>query len=76
LRNSNTLVIVLSSNSVKSPWLFFEIGAAIAGDKKIIPVVIDDIRTEQLPLALTKYQYLREKSPQKASKEIAKVVSH
>jgi hypothetical protein len=70
------MVVILSANSMKSPWIFFELGAAFAGNKKIIPVVIDDIAHERLPLPLTRYQYLREKSPVEAGKEVARVLEN
>ena len=74
LRSSNILIVILSSNSAKSPWIFFELGAAVADNKRIIPVVIDDIGQENLPLPIIKYQYLRENSPVKAGEEIAKAL--
>ena len=73
LRSSNILIIILSSNSAKSPGIFFEMGAAVADNKRIIPIVIDDIGHEKLPLPLIKYPYLRENSPVKAGEEIAKI---
>lgn len=74
LRSSNILIVILSVNSAKSPYIFFELGAAVADNKRIIPVVIDDISQENLPLPLIKYQYLRESSPEQASKEILKAL--
>ncbi|VVB93201.1 TIR domain protein [uncultured archaeon] len=71
IRASNTIVVLLSANSVKSPWVFFELGVAVADNKKFIPIVIDDIRSEQITLP---YQYLRESSPVSAAKEVAKIV--
>lgn len=76
LRASNTLIVLLSSNSVKSSGIFFELGAAVAGNKRIIPIVIDDIGNEQLPLPLMKYQYLRESSPVSAAKAVVKAVQN
>ena len=74
LRSSNILIVILSSNSAKSPYIFFEIGAAVADNKRIIFVVIDDIGQENLPLLINKYHYLRENSPVKAGEEIAKAL--
>ena len=76
LRASNTLIVLLSSNSVKSSWIFFELGAAVAGNKRIIPIVIDDIGNEQLPLPVMKYRYLRESSPVSAAKVVVKAVQN
>jgi len=76
LRASNTLVVLLSPNSVKSRGVFFELGAAIADNKRIIPIVIDDVESGQLPLPLTKYQYMRESSPVSAAKKVARAVKN
>jgi len=73
---SNFLVLFISRYTLGRPWIFFELGAAFAGNKKIIPVVIDDIAHERLPLPLTRYQYLREKSPVEAGKEVARVLEN
>ena len=43
LSDSSTLIIILSPNSVDSPWTFFELGAAVADRKRIIPVVTGDV---------------------------------
>ena len=76
LRESNTLIVLLSSNSVKSSWIFFELGAAVAGNKRIIPIVIDDTGNVQLPLPVMKYRYLRESSPVSAAKVVVKAVQN
>ena len=75
LRKSSVLVVFLSNNSIRSPYIFFELGAAVADNKKIIPIVIDEIEPGKLPLPLTKYQYLKETSPETAAKEVAKALS-
>lgn len=73
LRDSNALIFILSKNSVKSNWIYFEIGVALADDKKIIPIIVDDVGHEQIPLIFTRYQSLRTQSPDEASKEVAKL---
>jgi len=74
LRESGTLVMVLSPNSITSPWMFFELGAAFADKKRIIPVLIGDMDTAKIPMALQKFQALREKSPQEAGKRVVGVL--
>ncbi len=76
LRASSTFIILLSSNSIKNNWVFFEFGAAVAGNKRIIPIVIDDIGNEKLPLPITRYQFLRESSPLSAAKMVAKAIKN
>ena len=75
LRASKTLIVVLSNQTADSPWTFFEIGAAIADNKTIIPILTDEnIDIETLPLALRPYQFLIEPSPQTAGKRVADVL--
>ena len=76
LRASNTLIVLLSPKSIKNSGIFFELGAAVAGNKRIIPIIIDDVGNEQLPLPVIKYQYLRESSPVSAAKMVVKVVQN
>jgi hypothetical protein len=74
LRDSKTLVLVLSSNSLSSPWTFFELGAAVADRKKIIPIVTDDVDLSRIPLPIRQLQFLREPSPIVAGKRVAETI--
>lgn len=71
LRESTVMILILSEQSVKSPWIFFELGAAVADNKKIIPVLIDDTRFEEIPMPLIKYQFLKASSATEAGEKIA-----
>lgn len=74
LRASGTLVLVLSRNSVESPWTFFEIGAAIADKKRIIPIATEDVPLDQVPSVVAQYQMLKEPSPREAGRRVAEVL--
>lgn len=74
LRESSTLVVILSPESAKSPWTFFELGAAIAGNKRIIPVLAQEMAPERVPVLLRRFQYLEEPSPSKAGKRVAEAL--
>ena len=74
LRQSTTLVVILSPDSVVSPWTFFELGAAFADQKRIIPVLTRDMDIRSLPLALRRFQFLKEPSPAQAGKRVAEVI--
>lgn len=74
LRDSNTLVVILSPNSVESPWTFFELGAAVADRKRIIPVLTEDVEVTHVPLLLKQFQFLKEESPREAGKRVAEVL--
>jgi len=43
------LVVILSLASVDSPWIFFELGAAIADNKRIIPVLLEGVDMARIP---------------------------
>ncbi|VFN00747.1 MAG: TIR domain-containing protein [Candidatus Kentron sp. G] len=74
LRESSTLVMVLSQNNIQSRWMFFELGAAVADEKRIIPVLLDDMDVTRIPIPLRQFQPLRESSPQAAGKRVAEVL--
>ncbi|HEX4497655.1 MAG TPA: toll/interleukin-1 receptor domain-containing protein [Thermoanaerobaculia bacterium] len=74
LRASRTLVVVLSPHSAESPWTFFELGAAVADHKRIIPVAREDMDWTHLPSPLRHLQILRETSPQEAGRRVAAVL--
>jgi hypothetical protein len=74
LRESSTLIVILSPNSIDSPWTFFELGAAVADNKRIIPVLLEDVDLARVPIALRQFQALRERSPIEAGKKVAEVL--
>ena len=76
LRKSSVLVVLLSSNSVNNNWIFFEFGAAVADNKRIISIVIDDLKQEQLPIPMMKYLCLHESSPTSAAEEVTRFIQN
>ena len=74
LRDSKFLVVILSQDLIESPWTFFELGAAVADKKRIIPVFTKDVELDRLPSVLRKFQALRESSPLEAGKRVAEVI--
>ena len=75
LRASKTLVLILSTQSVKSPWTFFELGAALADKKRIIPVVTGDVELTEIPMLLRQFQLLQESSPRQAGIRVAEAIA-
>lgn len=75
LRESTALIVILSPNSVESPWTFFELGAAVADQKRIIPVLIEDMDVRNVPVLLTRFQFLKEPSPSEAGRRVAEVLA-
>jgi hypothetical protein len=76
LRKSQILVLILSPNSIDSPWTFFELGAAFADGKRIIPVLTEDLDWRRIPFPLARYQALKEHSPEEAGNRVAEVLEH
>jgi hypothetical protein len=49
LKDANVVILILSEESVKRPWVNFEAGAAWTRDIAIIPVCIRGLRKDELP---------------------------
>ena len=49
LRDSESVVFLLHPESVDSPNLFFELGAAVAMRKKIIPIILQTLNGQKYP---------------------------
>ncbi len=75
LRESTILVLIMSPDSIKSPWTYFELGAAIADQKRIIPVLTQEMDWRDIPTPLARLQFLKESSPWEAGVQLAQVVS-
>lgn len=68
LRESEILVTMIDENNVNSPWVFFELGAAIGMRKKIVAIIPKNFETSQLPEDL-RFSLITE-SPEMAADEI------
>jgi hypothetical protein len=58
ISRSDVFVVILSPSSVHSEWVLFELGAALALDKLIIPVLTDPEALARIPLDLRGIQSL------------------
>jgi hypothetical protein len=76
LRESRTLIVVVSERSVRSEWVSFEVGAAIADRKRIIPVLASPVDRQTIPGYLRHLKAVDEPSPVAAARRVAEVVSH
>ncbi|HEX3529789.1 MAG TPA: toll/interleukin-1 receptor domain-containing protein [Thermoanaerobaculia bacterium] len=75
LRESRSLIAIVSPNSIHSPWTFFELGAALADHKRIIPVLTEGVEWEDLPSPLMQFQGLKEREPADAARRVAEVLA-
>lgn len=72
LRNSDTLISVVSPEAVKrSAWFYFELGVALGAHMRIIPIIPEDIDPILLPHPLRIRKYLTRKSPQQTAQAFA-----
>jgi hypothetical protein len=75
LGDAETMVFVLTPNSVTNHWMLFELGAAIARSKRIIPVVAETFDRSMIPPIIGRYAFLEETSPVRAARKVAEVVA-
>jgi hypothetical protein len=76
LREAPVIVVLVSPKYLNSASAGFELGAAVAGNKKIIPIATQEAELTTLPPLLRNRQWLHETSPQVAGKRVAEVVAH
>lgn len=70
LRGSDIVVLLVDKESLVKPNFFFELGAALGMDKKIVPIVSEDFETSKLPLPVQRKKYLIRKSPKETAEEL------
>jgi ABC-type branched-subunit amino acid transport system substrate-binding protein len=75
LRQSETVVLLLGPGSVERPSLFFELGAALAMRKRIIPILSEGMERSKIPVPLLHGRYLMKKNPQETAQEVAQAVA-
>jgi ABC-type branched-subunit amino acid transport system substrate-binding protein len=74
LREAPVLAVLVGPNYLDNPWQAFELGAALGGKKKIIPIVMEPTQKVQLPSPLRDLKLLEEPSPEVAGEVVAQVV--
>lgn len=71
LRKSAIVVLLVTNDSLRNHNFFFELGAALGMNKKIIPIVPKDFEVSSLPLSIQLRKYLIRKSPEETARELA-----
>ena len=79
LQQAGALIVLVSPRSLESKWVQFEVGAAYAMEKPIIPIIVGPKHTElNLPEWLMDFMYIdaRDRSMQEVAFEIERVISN
>jgi TIR domain len=74
LRKARIMVVLLTPASLRSSWTYFEVGAAVADRKTIIPVLSHEIDPSDVPSLLRTRQWVTASSPAEAGEKIARAV--
>jgi nucleoside 2-deoxyribosyltransferase len=70
LRESDFVVALISPGTLKSPALFFELGAAIGMGKRVVAIVPKDIEPSDLPVSFRTRRFLIKDSPEATANEL------
>ena len=79
LKKAGALIVLVSPSSLESKWVQFEVGAAYAMEKPIIPIIVGPGRTElNLPEWLSGFLYIdaRNLSMREVAIEIGRAISN
>ena len=71
LRGSNVLVALVDPEFPAKPNLFFELGAAIGMEKKVVSIVPKGLDPKDLPLDVRLRRYLIQDSPEQTAEELS-----
>lgn len=74
LHDSTYVVFVITSETARSNWAAAELGAALALQKPLIPIVAEDMPLEDIPGPIKLRKYLLKGDPRAVAEEIAHVV--
>ncbi len=73
LRESDLFVVLIDPNSIRTPSLLFELGAAIGMGKRVVAIVPKDFDPSQLPLPLRARRFLVKGPPAAIADELVAV---
>lgn len=70
LKQSDIVILLVDEGSLGKPNFFFEMGAALGLNKRIVPIVSENLEQAKLPLSIQRKKYLVRKSPVETAKEL------
>jgi len=71
LRESDLIVLLISTRSARSPSFLFEYGVALGGDKEIIAVIPSNMDPELLPIRPLRERRVTKSSPERTAAAVA-----
>jgi len=70
LRGSDILACVVTRENAQRPSLWFELGAAVAMGKRVVPIIAGDFDAATLPYSLRTRQSLQRTSPEETAQRL------
>ena len=74
LRDSDAIVAILSRANALQPSVLFDLGVAIAGGKRLIPIVPADLESSAIPAEFRRRRHLTKGAPDEAAREVAEAL--
>ena len=74
LRDSDAIVAVLTPATAQRPNVAFELGVALGLGKRLIPILLGDVKPGQIPSDLRTRRFLRQESPDKTARAVAEAL--
>jgi len=71
LRESDVVVMLFDAMTLNSPSALFELGAAMAGNKAVVPVIPGDLDLAELPVPLRQVRFVRRDGPDTTAAQVA-----
>jgi len=71
LRESEYILMLVGEDNAKSPWIAFELGAAIGMDKTIVPVVSPTVPIESLAGPIRSRKFLRNSDTEQIAEQLS-----
>lgn len=71
LRNSDAIVSIISPDNAQRPSVLFELGAALAMGKRLIPIIPAGLDSAVIPFELRNRRFITKGSPDEVAREVA-----
>ena len=75
LRSSDVIVAIIDADTAQSPWVSFEIGAALGMGKRLIAVVPNGTPSAALPAAIRARRFLERNEPTETATKVASAIA-